>query len=118
MIGDIFVTSPLETQDKIPRAGYDEWYLFEALPASIDIPGRYVNWIGFHLEEPHVLATEPDPGSNQMDFDWLTPIQTLFWSDMDRINPTTYIGNGSSFVVVSQNSAFIAAFSSLVYNES
>ena len=107
LIGDVMVSPPLTPQLHIPSGEYDEWYVFKTLPTSIDIAERYVNYLGFNLADPHAMAASQDPTWDRTNYDWLVPLQSRFWLDMERLNPTSYISSGDADVVVSRDTAFI-----------
>lgn len=106
VIGDVMVSPPLSPQVEIPVGEYDEWYLFPELPSALELPDPYVNYLGFNLADPYAPAASQDPTWDRTNYDWLTPLQTQFWSDMKRVNPSSYISSGDADIVVSRNPAF------------
>lgn len=107
LLGDALVSPPLARQLQIPSGGYDEWYIFEALPASFVASDCYVNYADFHLADPRELPASLDPPRDHSRFDWLAPIQERFWRDMERLNPSSYIADGDTGIVVSRDARFV-----------
>jgi len=107
LVGDIMVSPPMTPQLDVPSGEYDEWYVVQSLPTSLEITERYVNTCGFNLADPHAMAATQDPTWDRTNYDWLVPIQSRFWSDMERLNPSSYISSGDADIVVSRNTAFV-----------
>jgi len=99
------VSPPLTPQMHI---GFDEQegYIIRLLPTSIDVSERYGSYFGFNLAEPHALVASQNPTWDRTNYDWLIPLQEKFWSDMERLNPTTYICRNDADIVVTCNAAF------------
>lgn len=74
---------PNETHDEC-CAGYDEWYVFEQ-HAPVQEIESFVNWGGFRLYTP--------------EYRWCTD---RFWSQIERIEPESYIADGTVFTVVTR----------------
>lgn len=106
LIGDAMVSPPLTPELDVPCDENDEWYVFPSVPASIDVTNRYVNICGFTLADPHALTASQDPKWDRANYDWLVSLQRQFWSDTDRLDPSSYISNGDADVVVTRNRAF------------
>lgn len=106
LIGDIMASPPLTEQMHIPSGEYDEWYIFPWLPSSIDITERYVYYCGFNLADPQAMADSQDSTWDRTNYDWLVPVQARFWSDMERLNPLSYVASGDADVVVTRNTGF------------
>ena len=94
------------TEVHIPCDEYDEWYVFRALPTSIDATHRYVNCLGFNLADPYVLAESQDVTWDRTNYDWLVPLQRQYWSDMERLFPSSYVSSGDADIVVTRDPAF------------
>lgn len=77
---------PNETHDEC-CAGFDEWYVFEQQVPAGEMES-FVNWAGFRLYDPN--------------YQWCTD---RFWNQMLRIEPESYIADGTVFTVVTRNSA-------------
>lgn len=75
---------PNETHDEC-CAGYDEWYVFEQQVAVEEIEA-FVNWCGFRLYHPSL--------------EWCVD---RFWDQLLRINPESYVSDGTVFTVVTRN---------------
>ncbi len=109
MQGNVMVSPPLNSTLSIPRDQYDEWYIL-ARPAfagaEIEV---FVNCGGFTLVAPEETYKTFDPTWMRQGLDWLTPIQERFWSQLERLNPETYVAVGDNDVVVSRNRRFIQA---------
>ena len=106
-IADILVSPPITRELHIPSAGFDEWYIFESLPQSLQITERYVNYCGFHLAAPRGMAASHDRMSDRTHFDRLVSIQMRYWSDMARLDPSSYIAAGDFDIVVSRDAEFV-----------
>lgn len=107
LLGEFMISPPLTLQLEIPCGEYDEWYIFPSLPDSIDITDRYVNYSGFNLVDPHTTAASQGPTWDRTNCDWLVSVQARFWSDMERLGPSSYISSSGADIVVSLNSAFV-----------
>ncbi len=101
------VSPPLTPDVHIPCGEYDEWYVFPALPSSIKVNERYVNYSGFNLADPPSLAESQDATWDRTNYDWLTPLQRQFWADMERLDPSSYVACGDAVVVVTRDPHFL-----------
>ncbi len=108
LIDDAMVSPPLTAELQIPCDQNDEWYVFRSLPESITVTDRYVNYFGFNLADPRTLAESQDPTWDRTNYDWLVPIQRRFWDDMERLDPSSYVGSGDAEILVTRDSAFAA----------
>ena len=107
VLGDVMVSPPLTRSFHIPSGEYDEWYVFQPLPISINAADCYVKFLGFNLADPRAMAASQDPTWDPRNYDWLVPIQDRFWSDLERLAPTSYIASGESDIVVSRDPEFV-----------
>ena len=75
---------PNETHDEC-CAGFDEWHVFEQQVPAGEMEA-FVNWVGFRFYDPI--------------YEWCT---NRFWNQMLRIQPESYIADGTVFTVVTRN---------------
>jgi hypothetical protein len=103
----IAYSARVESVEGLPRAGYDEWYIFGS-PADLgtshvgenvfEIPhGRghvsvFVNYGGFALDRPETKD-----------------LASLFWQQIEWIQPESYIADGYYLNFVSRNTALFAS---------
>lgn len=100
LIGDCMVSPQLSADTYIPCDEHDEWYVFPTAPTSIDATERYVNYLGFNLADAQALADSQDPTWDRTNYDWLIPLQQQFWSDIERLDPSTYVSSSEADIVV------------------
>lgn len=113
---DVMISPPLTTGCTIPCGEFDEWYIFRDLPDSLFGAERFVNYSGFNLADPKLLAASQDPTWDRAAFDSLIPLQVRFWKELDRVMPSTYIGRGDYDVVVTSMPGFAKRMLELASN--
>ncbi len=98
---NIAYSPQIQSVEKLPLGGYDEWYVFDA-PMDLgelcdgnpfDTPQKvrrvqvFINYGGFNLWDP-VYDT----------------LIALFWKQLEWINPESYLADGSDYLIfVSRN---------------
>jgi hypothetical protein len=107
--GDVMLSPPLQPGLEIPSAECDEWYLFEQEPPPQWKPKLFVNYLGFTVVPINELRRDLDPTWDRNGLDWLEPLQAQFWSEMEMINPVTYVAVACPLVVVSRIPAVVDA---------
>jgi hypothetical protein len=105
--GKIAYSPKVENPQDLPRAGWDEWYIFDSHPPDLGIchigenvfeapqPPRHVSVFvnyNFALHQPE-----------------MKDLATLFWEQMAWIRPESYVADNSYLNFVSQNKAIFAA---------
>lgn len=105
--GKIAYSPQVQSIDSLPRDGYDEWYVF-ASPSDLgnshieenifELPQErrqvnvFVNYGGFALHRPE-----------------MKDLTSLFWQQLEWVQPESYIGDGNFLNFVSTNKAAFAA---------
>jgi hypothetical protein len=95
--GDIAYSPRVSNTDSLPRDGWDEWYVFEA-------PFRLAQ---LAAQERNVFV-EPHSEDEVCDFVNLnmnlhsddTTIANLFWGQLDKIRPQTYIAESDPYLTI------------------
>jgi hypothetical protein len=103
--GKVAISPPLSGSVDIPRDQYDKWYIFPFAEFPQPAPEIFVNYGRFTLVSSEDLYKTFDPPWP----DWLTPIQERFWSQLERLNPESYIAMGDYDIVVTRNRDFFEA---------
>jgi len=103
---DIMVSPPLTADIRIPCGEFDEWYVFPSPPKSLAVTDRYVNYMDFNLADPTMLAASYDPTWDQSGLDWLVPLQEKFWSEINRLAPSSYIASGDCEIIATSMPSF------------
>lgn len=104
-VGNIAVSPPLTDDVAIPSAGFDEWYLFDHVPASTFTPEVFVNYVPFPIQQSLSLgasATDLDDADR-----WLADAQARFWQQIAIARPLSYVARADSDMVVSRNAVFV-----------
>lgn len=73
---------------EIPHDQFDEWYIFQTLPA-LTVFNRYqvfVNYGGFSLKSPI-----------------FNKLQEKFWDQIEKIMPEAYVAEGDNLLLVTKN---------------
>jgi len=107
MQNDVMVSPPLCEGLLVPHEQYDEWYISNSeiiFHAEFEI---FVNYGGFHLASPKDLTKDDDPTWERGRMDFLCPLQERFWTQLNELDPETYISIGDNDIVVSKNEKFI-----------
>lgn len=104
--GKIAYSPKVQSIDSLPREGYDEWYVFASpsdlgnshlgenifeLPQERGQVNVFVNYGGFALHRPE-----------------MRDLTSLFWQQMDWVQPESYIADGNFLNFVSTNKAVFA----------
>ncbi len=105
--GKIAYSPKVENPQDLPRAGWDEWYIFENYPPDLGISHLAENIFEVPQQKGHVSVFvnycfalhRPDNES----------LIALFWKQMERIQPESYIGDSDYLNFVSQNQALFVA---------
>jgi hypothetical protein len=105
--GEIAVSPPISKSLDVPHDGYDEWYVFEAVPDPDWKPEVFVNFGRFTIVPVEELLRDFDPTWERDAFDWLRTAQDRFWKQLEEANPVSFIASGDLDVVVSQREQFI-----------
>lgn len=113
--GDVTLSPPLQPGLEIPYAELDEWYVLEAEPPPQWRPNIFVNYLGFTVVPINDLRRDRDPTWDFHGLDWLEPLQAQFWSEMEMINPVTYVAIGCPIVVVSRMPAVVDAIATAAH---
>lgn len=103
--GRIAYSPQILKMEELPRAGWDEWYIFES-PTDLGISHLAENIFEVPQEQGHVsvfvnyrLALH---GPEMKHF------ATLFWQQMARIRPESYVADNDYLNFVSRNTALFA----------
>ena len=85
----------VQSTENLPHGGYDEWYIFDSPKDLGEIwqgnvfeapttPGHISVFINFGYFAPHNPEVEP--------------LVSLFWQQVDRIQPESYVADGNEFL--------------------
>jgi hypothetical protein len=109
----LMVVPKVVVVDDLPSEQYDEWYLFASMTLP-EIPEKFANCGGFTLEPPQVslqfaraqasVGAQADLKMIQQAAEMQQELLDLFWAQMQRVQPDTYIGDGDHFVFVTLDS--------------
>jgi hypothetical protein len=105
--GRAMVSPPLTEAIDIPMDQFDEWYILETPRLEDSVVEPFVNYGGFTLVAPEVLAQ--DQGSRPDTYEFLRPLQERFWRQLLALKPETFVGWGDVTVVVSRRPDFVRA---------
>lgn len=105
-VDEAMVSPPLTSHLEIPCDDFDEWYVTPKSPASLIVADLYVNYLGFNPADPKQLAASQDSSCDRTKFDWLEPLQSAFWDNLDRVAPTPYVSSGDRDIVATKLPAF------------
>lgn len=103
---DIAYSPKIEQIESLPRAGYDEWYIF-ASPMNLGTSHLAENLFEVPQEHGHVsvfvnygFALQPPERARLAD---------LFWLQMNRLRPESYVGDNDYLTFVTVNKALFAS---------
>jgi hypothetical protein len=105
--GCAMVSPPLTAPLDIPMDQFDEWYILETPRLEDAVIEPFVNYGGFTLVAPEVLAQ--DQGSRLDLYEFLRPLQERFWRQLLMLKPETFVGWGDVTIVVSRRHDFVRA---------
>ena len=86
--GNLSISPRITNVTEIPHDQFDEWYVFQTLPA-ITVFNRtqvFVNYGGFSLNSPIV-----------------NDLQQKFWHQLEGIMPEAYVAEGDNLLFVTKN---------------
>jgi hypothetical protein len=86
--GDLAISPRISNTMEIPYDQYDEWYIFQTLPA-LTVFNRYqvfVNYVGFSLQSP-----------------MFKELQEMFWNQLEEILPEAFVAGGDNLLLVTKN---------------
>ena len=85
---------------------YDEWYVFTEA-RYLDNPEIFVNYCGFSLRNPRHLLEDADPTWDITGIKYrinvIDELQEMFWYEIERFSPESYIADGDNFIYVTKN---------------
>ncbi|HZR66363.1 MAG TPA: hypothetical protein VFA85_14550 [Terriglobales bacterium] len=103
--GDIAYSPKVQDITGLPRAGYDEWYVFKT-PSDLGTSHIAANIFEVPQEHGHVsvfvnygFALSPPERAHLAD---------LFWAQLERIRPESYISDNDYLTFVSANKALFS----------
>jgi hypothetical protein len=109
--GNIAYSPKVQDVASLPHAGYDEWYIFGA-PVDLGINHLSENVFEVPQEQGHVsvfvnygFALHPPE---------MASLVTLFWPQMARIHPESYVADNDYLTFVSANKTLFASVLSAV----
>jgi hypothetical protein len=103
----VMISPPLAEGLDIPLNEYDEWYLLDEPPQYGWQPEVFVNYGGFTLVAIEEIYKTFDPTWDRHGLDYLVPIQERFWTQIEQVDPISYIAMGDRDVIVSKRREFI-----------
>jgi hypothetical protein len=91
----------IEAPQVLPLGEYDEWYVFSQ-NTIVENPERFVNYGGFSIEPPHPthLNAGWDRDMHEGQLEAVRELQSRFWSQIEAINPLSYLAEGDNLIVV------------------
>ena len=99
--GKIAYSPQIRSIEEIPSAGWDEWYIFDR-PADLGISHLAENIFEVPHEQGHVsdfvnhgFALHPPERAEKLG--------SLFWPQIDRIRPESYVADNNYLTFVSAN---------------
>ena len=104
--GEIAYSPQVQSVEEIPSAGWDEWYIFDK---PVDLGTSHLGEHIFEVpqEQGHLsvwvnygFALHPAERSN---------LATLFWSQIVRIHPESYVADNDYLTFVSGNKTLFAS---------
>lgn len=111
--GRLAILPVVHAVGELPHDQYDEWYVF-AFPTSPEIPETFINYGGFTLEPISVrreleraqnsVGAQADVKMIQQRAEKQQELLDLFWAQLERVHPETYIGDGDNFILVTTDS--------------
>ena len=105
--GKAMVSPRLTEALDIPMDQFDEWYILETPRFEGAVIEPFVNYGGFTLVAPEVIAQKT--GHPEANYEFWRPLQERFWRQLLEIEPETFIGWGDNTVVVSRRYDFVRA---------
>jgi len=104
--GEIAYSPKLESVESLPRAGWDEWYIFGS-PTDLGTSHLGENVFEVPQERGHVSVLV-NYGFALHDPE-LKDLATLFWQQIEWIRPESYIADGDYLNLVSMNKTLFAS---------
>jgi hypothetical protein len=105
--GKIAYSPKIQTIQDLPRAGWDEWYIFDN-PTDLGTSHLRENIFEMPQEQGHVsvlvnygFALHPPERSNNL--------ATLFWEQLARIRPESYVADNDYLTFVTMNKRLFAS---------
>jgi hypothetical protein len=92
-------------QDALPRAGWDEWYIFEN-PADLGTSCLGENIFEVQEDPEHLLVFVNHcftPHQPEME-----DISSMFWKQLERVSPESYVADNDYLTFVSMNKTLFA----------
>jgi hypothetical protein len=86
----------------LPQDGFDEWYVFEKPVELGKLDPRGLNVFDAPLVEGHVHRFVNFSGF-RLDSLEFEPIAILFWKQFDWIRPRSYVAEGTSLTIVTED---------------
>lgn len=103
LLGGVAVSPPLTGNVVVPSAGFDEWYIFDELPASAFAPEVFVN----HIPFPLVWASLSESGHPRDEAQEHTDARERLRRQLAALQPATYVARAAYDVVVSRRAELI-----------
>ena len=104
--GDVAIAPPDLEPSKIPFDNFDEWYLFDGQVPEFGGLEVFVNCGAFSPVPPEPASRQGptwDEGARREYVRDLEALQARFWSQLQRLQPSCYIGDGDLLTVVAQS---------------
>ncbi len=104
-VGSLAISPPLTESFAIPTAGFDEWYIFDRVPAPTFMPEVFVNYVPFPVQRAlpgNIDADHLDDGDQ-----WFADAQARFWRQIAIARPISYVARADSDIAVSRHGAFV-----------
>ena len=99
--GRTAVSPPIVDPDAIPAAGHDEWYIFDGTPPDLSDTEVFVNYS--RLSTVPVADSDLSETLDVVLRRDMEAIQARFWSQLERIEPHSYLADGDLVTFVTQS---------------
>ena len=103
--GRLAISPRISATVAVPYEWFDEWYVFDEpkVPADIEV---FVNYGTFSLGDPYPAMSTMYIGSDKSAVDRMVEgvleLRQRFWTQIERLQPLSYISNGHCFLFVTQ----------------
>jgi hypothetical protein len=103
----------------VPFQWFDEWYIFEnAIPTEASIK-TFVNYGTFSLGEPNptidTMYIGKDSNVRAQMVAAVMPLREQFWTQLESLDPESYVSNGNCFIFVTRNAQLHQNVSALMH---
>jgi hypothetical protein len=104
--GRLALSPRISNPAEVPFEWFDEWFILDEpiVPTEVEV---FVNYGTFSLGDPNPTISTVYIGSDENAKAKLAkaviPMRTRFWTQLERIDPTSYVSNGNCFIFVTRD---------------